>query len=314
MNNNIETTKVSVVIPVYNTEKYLEEALESIIGQTLKEIEIIVVNDGSTDSSSKIIDRCQKKDTRIKVFNQNNKGQSSARNRGLEASKGKYIYFFDSDDILERETLEVCYKLSEENDLDILTFNGINFVSDVKMITNEYAYIRKKTPSTIMTGKEYLKIVLKNNEYSASVCLNFINLEFLKKIELKFFEGIIHEDELFIPLLYSEASKILHINNTFFRRRYRANSTMTSKKSIKNTEGLLIVMRELKHKLEIDLSLGKKIVLRVLESAVSISLEIGDKKSLDKIKKDFKNELGIKNWIKIIFPFLLEIKKKIRRA
>ena len=118
---------VSVIIPVYNVEKYLEEALESVINQTLKDIEIIIINDGSTDRSLEIAKGYALKDKRIKIIDQKNQGLSVARNRGIENAKGKYIYFMDSDDYIALETLEVCYKKCEEYELEMIYFVAFHF-------------------------------------------------------------------------------------------------------------------------------------------------------------------------------------------
>ena len=99
--------KVSVIIPVYNTEKYVRQAVVSICRQTLKDLEIIIVNDGSTDGSMTILEELAAQDERIKLFSQENQGQSTARNRGLHHAIGEYIYFMDSDDLLESDTFEL---------------------------------------------------------------------------------------------------------------------------------------------------------------------------------------------------------------
>ena len=100
------TPKLSIIMPVYNVEDYLDEALNSAESQTLKDIEIICVNDGSTDNSLAILEKHAKKDKRIKVINQENQGVSKARNAGMKAATGKYIYFFDSDDVLAPYIME----------------------------------------------------------------------------------------------------------------------------------------------------------------------------------------------------------------
>ena len=114
MNFLNQSIKVSVIVPVYNVERYLPKSILSIINQTLKEIEIILIDDGSTDSSLSIMKELAKEDSRIKIFSQPNHGQSVARNIGLVNSRGKYIYFFDSDDILEEKTLEEKKKEAED--------------------------------------------------------------------------------------------------------------------------------------------------------------------------------------------------------
>ena len=107
-----EEVKISIIIPVYNVEKYLHECLDSIINQTFTDIEIICVDDGSTDKSSEILEEYEQKDKRFTVISQPNKGVSAARNRGMQQAKGKYIMFVDSDDWLAHNACEQAYKLS----------------------------------------------------------------------------------------------------------------------------------------------------------------------------------------------------------
>ena len=106
--------KVSVVVPVYNVENFLRECLDTIINQSLKDIEIICVNDGSTDSSLDILYEYQEKDDRISVFSQENGGHAVATNVGMKKATGKYLFLMDSDDILELNALEDTYNLAEE--------------------------------------------------------------------------------------------------------------------------------------------------------------------------------------------------------
>ncbi|MCD8377281.1 MAG: glycosyltransferase [Candidatus Gastranaerophilales bacterium] len=116
-------TKVSVIIPVYNSEKYLAECLESIVSQSLKDIEIICVDDGSTDKSPGILNKYSLKDNRVILLNQKNSAQSEARNRGLEIAKGDYIYFLDSDDYVEQNMLEECVKILDSTNAGFVCFN-----------------------------------------------------------------------------------------------------------------------------------------------------------------------------------------------
>ncbi len=111
--------KVSVIVPVYNVEKYLEECIESLINQTLTDIEIICINDGSTDNSLKILEELQKKDNRIKIINQKNSGVSSARNNGIENATGEYIGFVDSDDWIDSDYYEKLYNTAKKYNSDI---------------------------------------------------------------------------------------------------------------------------------------------------------------------------------------------------
>ena len=116
---NTEIVKVSVVMPVYNAEAYLEEAIESILSQTLDSLELICVDDGSTDRSLDIIKEFQKKDARVRIITENNAGPSAARNKGLARARGEYIFFFDADDFCENTLLLKLYNLSVSKNLDI---------------------------------------------------------------------------------------------------------------------------------------------------------------------------------------------------
>ena len=125
--------KVSVIVPIYNTEKYVVECLESIVNQTLKEIEIICIDDGSTDNSIEIV-KCY---SNIKIIHQKHSGLSIARNTGMQNANGEYIYFCDSDDILVTNALEELYNYSKKNNLDMLCFDGNTFY-DQESLKNKF--------------------------------------------------------------------------------------------------------------------------------------------------------------------------------
>ena len=121
--------KVSVVAPVYNTENYLKECLDSLINQTLPDIEIICINDGSKDSSLEILEEYSKNDSRIKIINQENQGVSVARNRGIKEAKGEYLTFVDSDDWLNLNALEIFYNTAQKRNTDVLIFSFYSWYS-----------------------------------------------------------------------------------------------------------------------------------------------------------------------------------------
>ena len=112
--------QISVIIPVYNSEKYLPQCLESIVGQSYGDIEIICVNDGSKDKSTEILNSYAAKDERIKIINQKNKGQSAARNAGLDVATGKYIAFVDSDDVIDFRFFEILYTAAERSGSEVV--------------------------------------------------------------------------------------------------------------------------------------------------------------------------------------------------
>lgn len=240
------TVKVSVIIPVYNTELYLCEAVESICSQTLQEIEIIIINDGSTDHSLTVAEELAKKDGRIKIYSQENQGLSITRNHGISHATGEYVYLMDSDDHLEKEALEACYKLCKEEELNFAFFDADVLNKDqFPNIPHQYNRSTCISNNYIGTGIELLKKQIDNYCYTPSVCLIFINSNYLKKIGITFYGGIIHEDQLFTAQLYLCAQRVGYISRKFFKRRYRADSIMTKKYSWTNLNGYFTVSKEL---------------------------------------------------------------------
>lgn len=147
--------KVSIIVPIYNSEKYMNKCIESILNQTLTEIEIILVNDGSTDNSGKIIDNYAKKDKRIKVIHQENSGPSVARNKGINIAKGKYIGFVDSDDYIESTMYEELYKNANNRNTEVAMCSY-----NEKHLYNEAEYVIK---ANLDSGSIYEKEDIKNN-------------------------------------------------------------------------------------------------------------------------------------------------------
>ncbi len=243
--------KVSVIVPIYNVELYLEECLDSLINQTLKDIEIVCVNDASTDSSYEIAKRYAKADKRIKLINHlTNGGLSIARNSGLKESKGEYIYFLDSDDYIDLEALEKCYDLAKKNNLDCVYFNpNLLIDGDVeKSIVDMHRkyYEKKHQYPKISKGIDLFVDCWKHSEYSVSACMQITKREFLFENDLFFLEGIVHEDEPFYLMALVLAEKVGYINKAYYQRRLRPCSIMTVKKQFKNSYGNFISYNELR--------------------------------------------------------------------
>ena len=130
-----EAPKVSVIIPVYNTEQYLRQCLDSVVNQTLREIEIICVDDGSTDGSPAILQEYGKRDGRVMVLAQGRKGAGAARNRGLKAAKGEYLSFLDADDFFDRNMLRDCYEKAKAETSDIVVYAANQYHEKTKQVT-----------------------------------------------------------------------------------------------------------------------------------------------------------------------------------
>lgn len=240
----VKSIKVSVIVPIYNVEKYLSECINSVINQSLKEIEIFLIDDGSTDGSGKICDDFAKMDDRIIVIHQENHGLSVARNIGLCKAKGKYIYFLDSDDYIVQTALEDLYLIAEKSILDMICFEA-KIISDLDIPVNVDSYIKKGDYNRIQDGKRMLCDLLQNDEYTASVTLEFVRTEVLIQNNLQFFAGIIHEDELYTFQLFTVCKRVQILKRQLYCRRYRPNSIMTTKDNEKHFNGYAVACAEM---------------------------------------------------------------------
>ncbi len=240
-----EHPAVSVVLPVYNTGPYLEETVRTLLAQTLHEIEIVAIDDGSTDESGQTLARLAAEDPRIRLFRQENQGLSAARNRALEEVRGKYVLFMDSDDLLEPDTLACCYRRAEAEDLDVVYFDAESFGSEeAKQEWNRYRRV-SQVGSEAMPGSEAFLRMVDRDCYRSSACMSIVRFDLLQRTGLRFYRGIIHEDELFTPQLLAAARRVAGIDRIFYRRRLRPGSIMKTTFGPRNVEGYLTVMREL---------------------------------------------------------------------
>lgn len=239
--------KISIILPIFNVAPYLEDTFESLINQTIKEIEIIAVNDGSTDNSADIIKKYQEQDSRIISLYQENQGQSAARNLALQYAKGKYIYMMDSDDLLNSpQALQICYEYAEKNNADFIFFDGETIIEKgANPITWNYKRTHLVEENTKYEGEFLLNKMLDNRKHNCVVWLLFIKHDYLKKIGLKFYPGIIHEDELFTSILTLESNSIYCLRQTLVKHRIRNASTMGKYFSKRNLNCYLTVIDEL---------------------------------------------------------------------
>jgi len=153
----LSNVKVSVIIPAYNVQKYIDRSIKSAVNQTLKDIEIIVVNDGSTDNTRDIIEKLAKEDNRIVVINKENGGLSSARNAGIKVAKGEYIQHLDGDDWIEKDACETMYNFAKNNKVDIVVSD---YYIDNDRGNIKYKPMRFPKNKNICDPKEYLHLVL----------------------------------------------------------------------------------------------------------------------------------------------------------
>ena len=240
--------KVSVIIPFYNVEAYLRHSLDSVVNQTLQNIEIICVDDGSSDRSCEIVAEYMQRHDNIKLIRQENSGPSKARNAGLEIATGEYIYFLDSDDTLVPGALQTLYGKAAQEQLDILYFNTETvFENEALQQTNEMErlfYIRTGDYSGLCTGQTMFVRMRKDTKFLVPVWIMLLRRAFLEENRIRFYEGIIHEDNLFTFRCTMCARRVNYIPDQLYRRRVRVNSIMTSQKSIRHVEGYLVCYYE----------------------------------------------------------------------
>ena len=239
--------KISVILPVYNVAPYLDETFHSLLNQSLKEIEIIAVNDGSTDESEKIIKKYAQQDTRISYYNQENQGQSVARNQALQYTTGEYIYMMDSDDVLDSpDALQICYDYAEKCKADFIFFDGeILQEEGAAPISWNYHRTQELEEGKTYGGEFLLNMMLDNSKHNCVVWLLLINHNYLKKIALEFYPGIIHEDELYTTKLTLQSNNIYCLKRSFVKHRVRSASTMGKHYSKRNINCYLTVIDEL---------------------------------------------------------------------
>ena len=223
------TELISVIVPIYNTEKYLVECVESIREQTYSNIEIILVDDGSTDASIEICDEFSKKDSRVRVFHKENEGSAVAKNFGIQQSKGEYIILVDSDDTVSDKMIEVLYTHIKEKNADIAIGNYYIYDESDK---NLYFYVTDKDFSVEeLAIQEIMNRQAGAWQFNSSAFIlptfKLIKKELFK--EVQFSNGRRFDDEATMHRFYLLASKIIFINDNLYRYRQRSGSIMRSK-------------------------------------------------------------------------------------
>lgn len=232
---------ISIIIPAYNVENYILACLESIMNQTYTDFEVICVNDGSTDDTQGVIDKVCDIDRRIVSVSKEHEGVSAARNYALKLAKGKYICFVDSDDYLVPDALTKLFEKMETNQLDIVFFDTNSFFEDEDMAQEHQVlmnnYDRKFDFYNAVKGADLFTEMVTTGNYRTNVVLMFLRRKFLEEIGISFYEGIIHEDNLFTFLCILQAEKAMYIPEKIYNRRIRKDSIMTKRKDIRNFTG-----------------------------------------------------------------------------
>lgn len=215
--------KVSIIVPAYNTEKYINKCLTSLINQTYKNIEIIVVNDGSTDNTNEIVENFAYSDDRIKLFNIENSGVSNARNFAIKNSTGNYIAFVDSDDYISSNYIEIMLSCALENNLDLVCCN-FQKISENK---TQKKYKIKKVKTKIYNKTEYLKEIFTGNLLTFALTTSKI---YKKELMNEFIGNIVHGEDILYNYYYlQKIDKAGYLNLKLYTYVTRKNSAVNSR-------------------------------------------------------------------------------------
>lgn len=248
--NDIESG-ISVIMPCYNTEQYVKEALDSIVEQTYKNIEIICIDDGSTDKTLQVLKKYagEHKEIDIKIFAHANMRQGYERNFGIGKATKKYIYFMDSDDLLDKNCFELLYSYMEEISLDLLFFEGVSFYENKELEKTypeyKFYYNRKNFYPKIYDGKNLYIKFREHGDLIVSPCLQIVRKNFLENNNLKLPEILLYEDNLYLLDILLNAKRVKCITNILFKRRVRANSTMTKQNYKERITALTLIVNQM---------------------------------------------------------------------
>lgn len=276
--------KVTVIVPVFNAELYLDECLESVLGQSLDDIEVVCIDDGSDDPSPQLLSAWAARDERVHVVTQANAGPGAARNAGLAIASGEYLCFVDNDDILLPGALQELYDRASANELDVLYYDASPFCSDTELEPEfkrfEAYYRRSRSYEGVMPGRELMAQMADNADLRPAVWSVLVRSAYCRSIGLRFPEGILHEDNLFSFLCGIQAERAEYLRKVFYRRRVRKNSIMTMAKVDAHFAGFFVtcveMLRYLTHS-NLDqrtMAMGSKLCAQMYQQAIDVYSEI----------------------------------------
>ena len=211
--------QISVIIPVYNVEQHLEKCLDSVLKQTFKDMEVICVNDGSTDGCAEILEKFAAKDNRLKILTQKNQGLSAARNNGLAVATSKHIAYVDSDDFVHPQFLEILYKAAIENDADVSGCNFCKIYNDDNLPDLNNAKPKEYQPAlnVLMNRKNFIHFNVWNKLYKEELIR-----------DIPFVNGIYFEDWVYNCCVFAKARNFVWVNEKLYGYRISDNSIMRS--------------------------------------------------------------------------------------
>lgn len=304
-------SKISVIVPVYNTEKYLSRCIESILVQTYTDFELILINDGSPDNCAQIIEEYAQKDSRIITIHQHNQGLSAARNAGIDIAKGKYITFIDSDDYVYSEYLEQLVSVAERNNADISICGTVRF-SDIinPMIKNNF------DGEKIITGIQACKFIYDARRKKANyviACGKLYKKELFSK--LRYPVGKLHEDQFLTYKIMYKARKVVEIGSCLYGYYVNDTGIMNSPFKVKRYDGVEALEEaekffEQEHECDITSMIREEKRFLIAQNSIrarkaGIYHLVPDKYKMSfvKAKKELKEVGGIERYEYFMYPF-----------
>lgn len=301
--------KISVIIPVYNVEKYLEQCLDSILEQNFKDYEVIAINDGSTDKSYNILLEYKEKYDNLIIINNKSKGVGAARNYGVELAKGEYILFLDSDDYVEKNLLDTVYPVAKNNDCDLVAW-GYNFVDECGN------YVGQASLKNINTKKD---LIIKDWPV---VWNKLFRKSIIQKSGINFPENLWHQDLATIPFYIMKCNKFISIDKRLINYRIMRKGNITHSFNKKSYD-MFKILDILDERCEEYLKYNKEIKFLILyhgKASIRKWNKIGhDKDEVKKITGEMKEYLKLKrvnnveNYIQYILIILNKFPDRIMR-
>lgn len=301
----MNSTLLSIVIPVYNVERYLATCLDSVVGAERDKVEIIVVNDGSTDNSLVVCNEYEKKYDNVRVICQDNQGLSGARNTGIQNATGEYILFLDSDDFLKAGVLSRIITDIIKMKKDFFLGRAYQYYADTNIYNLcqiDYLSLKCEAPS------QYFLDLHKKNDFWFAAWLIVINRRFLLDNGLFFKTGIYHEDELWVPSVFAKANSIGFLNYGFYCYRMDREGSIVASPKIKREFDKLVVVDELAKLIGKDKSSTLMIKDRISSLVFGIVLSLKhffDNPDLPNLEKELSVHLPLMNYGKYRVPYWL---------
>lgn len=272
---------ISIIVPVYNVEKYLPDCLDSIINQSYTNIEILCINDGSEDKSNSILAEYAKRDNRIRVFAQENAGLSATRNVGVDNANGKYVLFVDSDDMLAASAVEHIVSEMEYDNLDLLCFDVDLLNENSSWSIEEFEryrrqFLKKNDYKGVQKGEQLFIKMQNNGDFQPPVWMFCMKKSVLVEYGIRFEEGLLHEDVIYSVICYLNSCRAAYINETCYIYRVRENTLARirgSKWRLDSLVRLYYLLLEQMIKYKNDELLTKAICSYIKEVVCSIQTE-----------------------------------------